>query len=198
MMSIAHLLEDFGETHANAPVEMDDVSLEDDRLEAFESGYQAGWDDAVKAQTEDARRITADLAQNLQDLQFTYEEAYSAVMQALHPLLTQMTSAILPRLAHQSLVPRIADMLQELARDQGRCSIEIAAAPDDMTRLEHLLETEPGIDAALVEDDTLGSGQIYLRFGDAEREIDLPAILDGINGAVAGFFEQHQEEKATA
>ena len=119
-------------------------------------------------------------------------------MQALHPLLTQMTSAILPGLAHQSLVPRIADMLQELARDQGRRSIEIAAAPDDMARLEHLLETEPDIDAALVEDDTLGSGQIYLRFGDAEHEIDLPAILDGINTAVAGFFDQHQEEKATA
>lgn len=198
MMSIAHLLEDFGEKHAHAPIAMDDVSLEDERLEAFESGYQAGWDDAVKAQTEDARRITADLAQNLQDLQFTYEEAYGAVMQALHPLLTQMTSAILPRLAHESLVPRIADMLQELARAQGRRSIEIAAAPDDMARLEHLLETEPDIDAELVEDDTLGSGQIYLRFGDTEHEIDLPAILDGINTAVAGFFDQHQEEKATA
>ena len=56
MMSIAHLLEDFGETHAHAPIAMDDVSLEDERLEAFEAGYQAGWDDAVKAQTEDARR----------------------------------------------------------------------------------------------------------------------------------------------
>ncbi|HKK50674.1 MAG TPA: flagellar biosynthesis protein [Myxococcota bacterium] len=152
----------------------------------------------MKAQTEDARRITADLAQNLQDLQFTYEEAYSAVMQALHPLLAQMTTTILPRLAHQSLVPRLTEMLHELARDQGRRSVEIAAAPDDMARLGHLLENEPDIEAALVEDDTLGSGQIYLRFGDAEREIDLSATLDGIDAAVAGFFDQHLQERATA
>jgi flagellar assembly protein FliH len=89
-------------------------------------------------------------------------------------------------------------MLHELARDQGRRSVEIAAAPDDMARLGHLLENEPDIEAALVEDDTLGSGQIYLRFGDAEREIDLSATLDGIDAAVAGFFDQHLQERATA
>jgi len=198
MKSISHLLEDFGETRPEAQVAADEVSLEDERLKSFETGYQAGWDDAVKAQTEDARRITADLAQNLQDLRFTYEEAYSAVMQALHPLLAQMTTTILPRLAHQSLVPRLTEMLHELARDQGRCSVEIAAAPDDMARLGHLLENEPDIGAALVEDDTLGPGQIYLRFGDAEREIDLSATLDGIDAAVAGFFDQHLQERATA
>ena len=198
MMSISHLLEDFGETRP-APQEVaDDVSLEEERLQSFETGYQAGWDDAVKAQTEDARRITADLAQNLQDLRFTYEEAYSAVMQALHPLLTQMTATILPGLAHQSLVPRITDTLHELARDQGRRSIEIAAAPDDMVRLGHLLENEPDIDVALVEDDTLGSGQVCIRFGDAEHEIDLPAALEGITTAVAGFFDQQRQERASA
>ena len=193
-MSITHLLEDFDETQQGAQVTLTDVSLEEERLAAFETGYQAGWDDAVKAQTEDARRITADLAQNLQDLRFTYEEAHSAVMQALKPLLTQMTTSVLPRLAQESLGPRLAEMLYDLARDQGRLNVEIASSPDDAPRLAHLLEADPAIEATLVEDDTLGSGQVYLRFGEVEHEINLAEVLTGIDTAIRGFFDQHQHE----
>jgi len=193
-MSITHLLEDFGETRQAAPETITDVSLEEERLAAFETGYQAGWDDAVKAQTEDARRITADLAQNLQDLRFTFEEAHGAVMQALRPLLLQMMTTILPRLAQESLAPRIAEMLHDLARDQGRLGIGIACSPDDATRLAHLIGDDPAIGATLTEDDTLGPGQVSLRFGEAEHEIDLGEVLGGIDATIRGFFEQHQTE----
>lgn len=197
-MSIAHLLEDFDAAQQGREVTLTDVSLEEERLAAFETGYQAGWDDAVKAQTEDARRITADLAQNLQDISFTYQEAHAAVMQALRPLLTQMTTAVLPRLAQESLVPRLAEMLDELARDQGRLAVTIVASPSDMPRLAHLIEAEPGIGATLTEDDTLGPGQVSLRFGEAEHEIDLAEVLKGIDAAVRGFFDQPQQGKASA
>ena len=193
-MSIAHLLEDFDETRHETQVTLTDVSLEDERLAAFETGYQAGWDDAVKAQTEDARRITADLAQNLQDLRFTYEEAHSAVMQALKPLLTQMTTTVLPRLARESLAPRLAEMLHDLAQDQGRRSVEIVSAPDDAPRLAYLLEDDPAIEATLAEDETLGPGQVYLRFGEAEHEIDLAEVLAGIDAAITAFFDQQQHQ----
>lgn len=194
-MSIAHLLEEFGKTASGETVETSDVSLEETRLAAFDKGYQAGWDDAVKAQSEEARRITADLAQNLQDLRFTYEEAFAAVMQALRPLLTEMAAAVLPRLARESLAPRLAEMLQDLARSEGRRTIEIAAAPADMARLSRLIEGLPDPGATLAEDDTLGAGQLYLRFGETEHEIDLPAVIAGIDAAVTGFFEETQTDK---
>jgi len=197
-MSIAHLLENFDTAQDGHEVTLTDASLEDERLQAFETGYQAGWDDAVKAQAEDAHRITADLAQNLQDLSFTYEEAHAAVMQALRPLLTQMTTAVLPRLAQESLGPRLAEMLDELARDQGRLAVTIAASPSDAPRIAHLLEDEPGIGAALSEDDTLGPGQVSLRFGEDEHEIDLAEVLAGIDAAIRGFFDQTQTGKASA
>ena len=197
-MSISHLLEDFDAAQDGAAVTLSDSSLEDERLRAFESGYQAGWDDAVQAQAEDARRITADLEQNLQDLSFTYEEAHAAVMQALRPLLVQMTTAVLPRLAHESLGPRVAGMLEDLAREQGRRAIEIAASPGDIPRLAHLLEQRPDPGATLAEDDTLGPGQVSLRFGEDEHEIDLAGVLAGIDAAISGFFDQTQQGKARA
>lgn len=195
-MSIAHLLEEFGDPSDGTPLAMTDVSLEEERLAAFEKGYQAGWDDAVKAQSEDARRIGADLAQNLQDLRFTYEEAYGAVLAALRPLLTEMAGAVLPQLARASLAPRIAEMLHDHARAVGRQPIEIAAAPEDLPRLEHL--TGDGIEITLVADDTLAAGQVYLRFGESEAEIDLPGVLAGITAAVSGFFDEQPTGKAIA
>jgi flagellar assembly protein FliH len=197
-MTITHLLEDFDLAQDGERVVLSDVSLEDERLAAFETGYQAGWDDAVKAQAEDARRITADLAQNLQDLSFTFEDAREAVMQALRPLLLQMTAAVLPRLAAESLGPRLADMLHDMARKQGGLRAEIAACAADMPRIAPLLEGAPAIVADLIEDATLAPGQVYLRLGETEQEIDLAEVLAGIDAAIRAFFDETQQGKASA
>jgi len=195
-MSITHMLEDFGETRRGTPLSITELSLEEERLEAFERGYQAGWDDCAKSQMEESRRITADLAQNLQDLTFTYEEAYASVMQALHPLLEQMTAAVLPRLARDSLVPRLVETVHDIARAHGHQPIGIAVAGEDMPVLEHLTDALPEIDIGLTVDDTLASGQLYLRFDGGEQAIDLQEVLQGIEHAVSGFFENSR--KATA
>lgn len=192
-MTIAHLLEDFGESLRGAPISITDISLEEERLSSFENGYQAGWDDAVKSQKEDERRIAADLAQNLQDLTFTYEEAYAAVLNSLHPLLEQMVATVLPPLSQDTLAPRLAEILQEKVRDHGRQTIVIAVAPGDLTRIETLIETLPDLDISLTEDDTLAPGQIFLRFGETEEEINLDSVLRAIEHAVSGFFEENRK-----
>jgi len=195
-MSIAHLLDDFGAYARGTPVSITDVFLEEQRLEAFEKGYQAGWDDSVKSQLEESRRITADFSQNLQDLSFTYEEAYAAIMESLRPLLEQMIGAVLPRLGQETLAPRLIEILHDMARERGRQKVEIAAAPSDMTLLENLSEEMPDLPITLAEDASLSGGQVYLRFGETEQQIDLQDVLQGIDRALSGFFEQNR--KATA
>ncbi|MDT8325873.1 MAG: flagellar biosynthesis protein [Roseovarius sp.] len=172
---------------------MTDISLEEQKLEAFERGYQAGWDDSVKSQVEDSRRITADLSQNLQDLNFTYEEAYSAIMESLRPLLEQMIGAVLPRLSQETLAPRLIETLHDIAREHGRQKVEIAAAPGDVGLLEGLTEEISDLPIGLTEDTSLASGQVYLRFGEHEQQIDLQDVLQGIDRALSGFFEQNRK-----
>ncbi len=192
-MSITHLLEDFGGVLRGRPVSITDISLEEERLASFEKGYQAGWDDAAKSQAEDQRSVTADLAQNLQDLTFTYEEAYAAVLQSLHPLLEQMVATVLPNISQQTLAPRLAELLRERVKAHGHQPFEIVTAPDDMTRMEILTEALPEMQIVLRQDDTLTRGQLYLRFGDTEEEIDLKSVLDAIEQAVSGFFEENRK-----
>ena len=192
-MSITHLLEDFGGTLRGRPVSITDISLEEERLASFEKGYQAGWDDAAKSQAEDQRSVTADLAQNLQDLTFTYEEAYAAVLQSLRPLLEQMVTTVLPTISQQTLAPRLAELLRERVKAHGQQTFEIVTAPGDMTRMEILTQALPEMQIALRQDDTLAVGQLYLSFGDAEEEIDLKSVLDAIEQAVSGFFEENRK-----
>lgn len=195
-MSIAHVLEDFGAYTRGRPVSLTDVSLEEQRLEAFEKGYQAGWDDSVKAAQEDTRRISADLAQNLQDLSFTYQEAYSAVLESLRPLLEQMISAVLPAMMRQSLGAQVVGQLHELARDLGPQPVAIVTAPANITALGQVLQGEQSLTVTLSEDPALSEGQVRIEFGAHEREIDLTDVLARIESSVAGFFEENRKDTA--
>lgn len=191
-MSIAHLLHDFGALSQGKPVAITDVSLEEERLEAFEKGYQAGWDDCVKSQVEDGRRITADLVQNLQDIGFTYEEVHGEIMGAMQRLLQQITQTVLPPLSHAMLVPQVTEILHDLLETNGRQPVQLTAGPADLAILRRLTAEMPDLACTLAEDQTLASGQVLLRLGESERALDMPDVLLRIEHAVSGFFQQNQ------
>ena len=89
---------------ARTTVVMDVGALEDLRILAYEQGYTAGWDDAAAAQTDDQSRIKADFARNLQSLGFTFQEARMHVLRAIHPLIQEIVSHLLPKIARENLV----------------------------------------------------------------------------------------------
>jgi flagellar assembly protein FliH len=188
-MSIAHLLEDFGSGPDAHTISMSDVSLEEQRLQAFENGYKAGWEDAVKAQNLDAARISTDFAANLQDLSFTFQEAQSSLMSALRPLLTGMVASVLPKLAHETLGARVVETLEDMARTATGGAAELVTAPVNVGALENLLQ-DNGITAATVTGEpSLGEGQVHLRLGKSEREIDIDTVLSQIGTALSGFLD---------
>ena len=195
-MTISHLLEDFGPLSRGNPVALTDISLEEQKLESFEKGYQAGWDDSVKAQKDDTRNISADFAQNLQDLTFTYEEAFAAVIQSVSPLLRQMVEVVLPQIARQTMDARVEEILTGLTRKHGRQPVEIVTAPQNIPALETLLEQEQITTFTLSEEVSLAEGQVHIRFGDVEQEVDIETALQGITRALDGFFEENRKETA--
>ncbi len=80
-------------------------AIEESKLASYEQGYKAGWDDAAAALAEDQTRIRADLARNLQQLSFTYQEARSHILKAVEPLLEEMVGRLLPDMARETLAP---------------------------------------------------------------------------------------------
>ena len=88
---------------------------QESRLEAYEQGYRAGWEDAAAAHAEDQRRIRVDLARSLQALGFTYQEARSHVLKSLAPLMQDMVGKLLPEMAREALAPTVLETLMPLA-----------------------------------------------------------------------------------
>jgi len=170
-------------------------SLEDHRLEAFEQGYKAGWDDATKAQNDDRSRISGDFERNLQDLSFTYHEARNQVLRDLRPLFGEMVSKILPHLASEGFAELVVQSAVEQAENLPQSRVELVAAPANRFALETLLDKHDRFEIHISEEPSLAEGQAYLRFADQEQQFDLDSVMAKIKAAVDGFFQLNEMEE---
>ncbi|WP_101067128.1 FliH/SctL family protein [Roseovarius salinarum] len=195
-MTLARLLEDFGAVPASTAASGNETDLEEYRLEAFEEGYRAGWDDSAAAQAQREDHVAADLAANLQRLSFTYHEAHAHILESIGPLMTEMAETVLPRLAHETLGARIVEIAQSAIRETPGAPVVIVISDTDRAALEKALPDDPGFPVSIREDPDLPSGQVGLNLGNSELEIDLDAVLAGIQHAVSDFFSEQQEQTA--
>lgn len=195
MIDLSQILEDFGSgaVGSDTSLELSDVAFEEKRLDAFEQGYKAGWDDAVQAQSDDKMRISADFARNLQELSFTYHEALNHVTKSMSPLFNQIVNKILPQMAHATLGVRVVELLNDVARTEAEQPVELATAPKNAAALHALLAQSVPMPISITEEASLGEGQVCIRFGSAEREIDIDPVLAGIAQAVQAFLHQAEE-----
>ena len=193
-MTISHLLESFeARIGTNREVSLSEDNLEEQKLESFEGGYKAGWEEAAKAQSNEAGRISSDFAQNLQELAFTYNEAYGHILKSLHPLLKQIVDAVLPEIARHSFGPQIREQLGQMATELGRQDVEVVVAPVNTGPVSEMLKGDFGFSIKVVEETSLGEGQAYLRFGEAERQINQDEVLAGVSAALDGFFHEIEQ-----
>lgn len=170
-------------------VVLDTGALEDAKLASFESGYSAGWEDAAAAQADDQTRVSADLARSLQSLSFTYHEARSHVLKAVEPLLRQVVSQLLPAIAKAALAAKVLEVLMPLAEGLVDAPITLMLNPAARRAIEDQIAKTSGLPLILVEEPTLGEGQVYLKLGDVEREVNLDRAVTEISAAVRGFFD---------
>lgn len=167
--------------------------LEKARLEGYEKGYREGWDDATRAEIDEQSRIGTEFARNLQDLGFTFQEARSHVMHALEPLLMGMVNRFLPDLISRTIGQTILDELIPLAASAADQPIEIVLSPQSRPAIEPLLTSAKGTPFTLIEEPTLAEGQIFLRSGTNEREIDFTRAIDQIGTAINGLYELNEK-----
>ena len=170
-------------------VVLDRVALEDEKLASYDKGYSAGWEDAVAAQSDDQTRMRADLARNLQTLGFTYHEARSHILKAIEPLMLEIVGRLLPEIARDTLAPFVLETLMPLAEGLGDAPVTLVINPASRPAVEALLEQATGLPIIVQEEPTLGEGQVYLKLGAVETEVDLDRATADIAAAVRGFFD---------
>lgn len=162
--------------------------LDEAKVASFEQGYSAGWEDAAAAQADDQSRIRANLARNLQTLAFTFQDARGHVLQAIRPLILEMTSRLLPEVAREALAPTVLEALMPLADEMSEAPLTLVLNPAVHERVEALIAQATGLPMQIEEEPSLGEGQVYIRLGTAETKVDLTQVTTDITSAVRAFF----------
>ena len=163
------------------------------RTEAYEQGYQAGWDDAVNAQSQDKTRIGAEFARNLQDLGFTFHEAKSHVIKTLEPLLTEMVTKVLPTLVSETLGQTIIEELIPFAEEASDAVVQIVVAQGCKSSIEAIIDTSLTIPLEIIEEPSLADGQVFLRMGELEKKIDMDSAIERIGEAINSIYALNKE-----
>lgn len=193
-MSLHLILPSFDAADAQG---MEQGQLPEERLAAYEEGYKAGWDDALSASEGDSARINAELAQSLQEMAFPYHEARAHVLAALRPLLAAMAERVLPGAARAQFAATVLEAAMDLAADMAAAPFEITLAPDNVEPMQALIDAAaPALPLRLVPAAGVGPGVAWLKAGEAEREIDLDAVLAAIGRALDDFLATTQEARA--
>lgn len=181
---------------SNQMVVLDTAAIEDTRLRAYETGYAAGWEDATSASQDDQTRISSELANNLQQMGFTFQEARTHILQSVQPLLTQLCTQLLPPLAQVALAPVVLETVMPLLEDLADTQVHVVLNPASRPAVEQLLSIATGLPLEIVEEPTLGGGQVYLRLGQMEHRVDLDDAVARITRAVHDFFEHSHKDNA--
>ncbi|QDY70112.1 hypothetical protein [Qingshengfaniella alkalisoli] len=132
--------------------------------------------------------MSDDLERNLRDLAFTYHEAKDHLLRSLEPLIHDIVGQVLPEIAKNSLPPIVAERLDGFARLHLNQPIELAVSAQDHDAVQALLPPKTLFPLNVVKDPSMKHGQIRLRSGKLGCDIDMPALLSDIQGAVDDFF----------
>ena len=169
-------------------------AMEDAKITSFEQGYTAGWDDAVAAQEGDQTRLSADIARNLQTLSFSFQEARMHILQAIRPLILEMTNRLLPEMAREALAPTVLEALMPMADAMADTPMTLVLNPKVRAQVEQLVEQATGLPMVIEEEPSLSEGQVYIRMGTTETKVDLAQATVEITNAVRAFFSLTNEE----
>lgn len=195
-MSVSHRYPDFSVPVADAQVAAaaNGDLLEDTKLASFEKGYSAGWEDAVMAHEAALEKATLEIAQSMQDMSFTYHEAYSKLALAMKPMLTEFVIKLMPSVCRLSLGPVVVQEVTALIEEQVQGTVEIATTPDTAPLLEQALTGSVVSPFVIVHEPLLSDGQVYVRLNTSEREINLDGVMASVSEAVDAFFHHAEQE----
>lgn len=187
-------LEDFGGFAGLTRVTaVDPERLEAEKLDAFDKGYTAGWDDATEAANRQAESTGHSIRARLEELSFTYHEARAHVMQSLTPLLEAVASTALPELVRQSLGQRLIEVVEDLAGEAADAPVTIHVSPADLDAIEAALAGPSRFPYRVAPDPDLAPDTIHVRLGDSGRLIDTQAAAARLTDALAALDTLNKE-----
>ncbi|MCL4674748.1 MAG: hypothetical protein KJZ59_01655 [Pararhodobacter sp.] len=182
----------------DGPVFLMPEQVEDIRLNAYERGYLAGWEDGANQSEADETTRRAAIARQVEQLSFTYHEARSHVLRALRPVFEAMVASVLPAAARASIIPLTIEHLLPLAQAAADEPVTLRVATGSLAAFEAAFEGLVLPPMTVVATDDLAEGQAEFEFGAMRSSIDLDHAADTIRRAIDSFYQIQIEESRRA
>jgi flagellar assembly protein FliH len=197
-MTISHLLEDFApsqSTIADTEIEnIQNVISEEARLEAFELGYSAGWEDSATARSEAHTHLSDELCEQLRSLSFTYHEALGQMTKNLRPALNLLFKNILPKTMSVTLGPRLAEEFTNIGQKSAATPVVISVPKGAGASVLALLSRDHQMPVNVQEDENLSLGEARLGIDDTVYGLDGNEVLETIEETLAAYLDLTEME----
>lgn len=195
-MSMSMIFEDFS---AGPNVPKQAGGSDGDPLEGYETGYKAGWDDALVAHKDSKTHLSTALTQNLEQIEFTLIEAQSALLSAMRPILDEIATTLLPGLSNTALRNLVSDEIETLLKQHLPKDISIVVSEQDEATVASLLNSTRALsEISLIAKNTLSDGQAFVSCAGGERKIDVGQAISDIQTTLEAFLQQPELERAHA
>jgi len=175
------------------PESQAEVQSEEMKLEAFENGYKAGWEDAATSHADNLDNVSVELGRNLQELSFTFHEARTQVLKDMRIVFEELISKILPKVAAQTLPRVIAEQINEIAGNDISSHIELRVHPSSESIVRQFVAAQSHLKVKVVAEPSFGEGQARLVFIGGEQNIDLSKVLEIAAQKIEGFFNLNEK-----
>ena len=170
------------------------AEIEEIKLQAYERGFVAGWEDSSRQAEREALERRAGVEQQLAALSFTYHDARGHVLRALEPVLSAMLETLIPEAARAAVIPQIIAHLLPLAQGVSEAPVSLRIAPgsrDDCAAALSGLVLPP---LEIIECAELGPGQAGIGFDQKEIQVDLAQAAQELRSAISRFYQLQPEE----
>ena len=171
-----------------APQLLSPEQIEEIRLNAYERGYNAGWDDAGRQVEEEDRARRAEVERQLQQLAFTYHEVRGHLLRALEPVFEALLGTVVPVAARAAVVPMVVEQLLALAGNATEAPVTLRVSPGTRMEFEAALDGLVLPPLTIVESEEVAYLQASIGFDAQETQIDLAAVAEQLRAAIARFY----------
>lgn len=192
-MSISHILSDFTALQATADFQQPDA-METFRLEVFETGYKAGWDDAAKAYDETNTRLSNDVLRNLCDLSLEHQSNYAQLQTRLTTIVNEISNVLIPTVADQSFAPKLIIFLEQQLKDTGMDTLDLHLNSKTARRLGDLMTPDLADRINLKVSPDLSETQAILQINGDAIEFTFKDAIEKLSDELAGFLSQQTKK----
>lgn len=176
------------------PVVMMPDEIEDIRLNAYERGYVAGWDDNARQEEADESTRRAAIERQIEQLTFSYHDARGHVLKAIEPLLTAMLHTVLPAASRAALVPHVLEQLLPMAHAASETPLVLEVRTGSRDAFLEAFEGQPLPPLSVVETEDLPEFAARFSSGASQTQIDLSQVAEALDLAIRNFYQIQEEE----